>query len=115
MLLIGSVSSKINSAQNLQPAHSFKYRGISLFAQRCKAKYGPSVHLVIASGGNAGLAAACAAKFLGIGCSVFLSEDASRSTVSLLKREGAQVVLAGHCHAQALLHAEEAVRHDPNA
>ncbi|KAG1884542.1 tryptophan synthase beta subunit-like PLP-dependent enzyme [Suillus subluteus] len=44
--------------ENLQPSQSFKYRGISKFAQQCKDKYGPLVHLMIASGGNAGLAAA---------------------------------------------------------
>jgi L-serine/L-threonine ammonia-lyase len=103
------------SAQNLQCSHSFKYRGMSLFAQRCKEKYGPSVHLIIASGGNAGLAVACAANALSLRCTVFLPQGASLSTVKLMERQGAQVVVVGKCHSQALSHAEETVKSERNA
>lgn len=95
--------------QNLHPSHSFKYRGISLFAQRAKGTYGPSVHLIIASGGNAGLAAACAAKLLEVRCSVYLPEGASQSTLEFLEREGAEVIITGRFYEEALTAAREAV------
>ncbi|KII88749.1 hypothetical protein PLICRDRAFT_41973 [Plicaturopsis crispa FD-325 SS-3] len=76
-------------------SQSFKYRGISRFAQQCKAKYGPDVHLVIGSGGNAGLAAACAANLLGVRCTVYITEGVSQRTLDFFKQEKAEVILAG--------------------
>jgi len=37
-------------SKNLQPSQSFKFRGLSLWAQEACQKHGPSAHLVIASG-----------------------------------------------------------------
>jgi L-serine/L-threonine ammonia-lyase len=54
------------SNADLQRSQSFKDRRISLFAQKCKEVHGPDVHLIIASGGNAGLAVACAANVLNV-------------------------------------------------
>ncbi|KAG1817558.1 uncharacterized protein BJ212DRAFT_1299106 [Suillus subaureus] len=55
---------------NLQPSQSFKYRGISKFAQQCKDKHGPLVHLMITLGRNAGLAAAVVVHVLRVKCSI---------------------------------------------
>ena len=70
---------------------------------------------MIASGGNAGLAAACASKALGLRCTVFLPEGVSASTVQFMKREGAEIVTAGKIYLDALRAAEKAVEIDSNA
>jgi L-serine/L-threonine ammonia-lyase len=101
--------------QNIQPSQSFKYRGLSLFAQHCKAKHGPDVHLIIASGGNAGLGAACAANMLNVRCTVYIIEGASRKMLEFLEKEHAEVVIVGMYYAQALERAEEAVQREENA
>ncbi|KAF8162968.1 tryptophan synthase beta subunit-like PLP-dependent enzyme [Crassisporium funariophilum] len=101
--------------ENLHPSYSFKYRGISHFIKQAKDKSGPSVHLVIASGGNAGLAAACAAKSLGLRCSVFIPEGVTKNTLGLLKQENAEVIVGGRHYAEALKAAEELVKEDPQA
>ncbi|KAH9483729.1 Serine dehydratase-like [Psilocybe cubensis] len=101
--------------ENLHPSHSFKYRGISHFIQKAKKDLGPDVHVVIASGGNAGLAAACAAKSLGLKCSVFIPEGVTATTLALLKREGAEVIVGGRQYSEALKRAEELVAKEPHA
>ncbi|KAJ8515516.1 hypothetical protein ONZ45_g7063 [Pleurotus djamor] len=101
--------------ENLHPSHSFKYRGISFFAQHAKSVHGPTVHLIIASGGNAGLAAACAADALSVRCTVFIPHGASPSTIKLLKDNGADVVVGGVSYLHALEAAKEAVRTEAKA
>ncbi|KAI0713220.1 tryptophan synthase beta subunit-like PLP-dependent enzyme [Earliella scabrosa] len=101
--------------ETLQPPQSFKARGISHFAQHALRTYGPSVHLVIASGGNAGLAAAWAAKVLNLRCTVFLPHGVDQSTIDFLRKEGADVVIDGKCYLDALQHAQRAVEAEPNA
>lgn len=103
------------NVQNLHPSHSFKYRGISHFVQKAKREHGESVHLVIASGGNAGLAAACAANVLGVRCTVYIPEGAAESTLSLLRREKADVVVTGRIYAEALKAANELVNREVDA
>ena len=101
-------SSSLNS-QNLHPPQSFKYRGISHFAQHALRTHGPDTHLIIASGGNAGLAAACAANVLKLRCTVFLPHGVSQSTIDFMRKEGAEVVIGGDCYLQALQRAQAAV------
>ncbi|KAI0646838.1 tryptophan synthase beta subunit-like PLP-dependent enzyme [Trametes meyenii] len=101
--------------ETLQPSQSFKYRGISLFAQNALRTQGPDVHLIIASGGNAGLAAACAAKVLKLRCTVYLPHGVNQSTIDFMRKEGAEVVVAGNYYLQALEKAEEAVEAEPKA
>lgn len=101
-------SSSLNS-QNLHPPQSFKYRGISHFAQYAFRTHGPDTHLVIASGGNAGLAAACAANVLKLRCTVFLPHGVSQPTIDFMRKEGAEVVIGGDCYLQALQRAQAAV------
>ena len=73
------------------------------------------MHLIIASGGNAGLAAAWAAKVLGVKCTVYLPHGVSQSTIDFMRKEGAEVVIEGHYYLQALQRAQQAVESEPNA
>jgi L-serine/L-threonine ammonia-lyase len=73
------------------------------------------VRCIVASGGNAGLAVACAAKVLGLRCTVFLPQGASASTLAFFEREEAQVRQVGDCYQDALKAAEDAVAEDKNA
>ena len=73
------------------------------------------MHLIIASGGNAGLAAAFAAQSLRVKCTVYLPEGASSKILELFKMAGAEVVMFGSYYLQALGKAEEAVKQDSNA
>ncbi|XP_027972496.1 serine dehydratase-like isoform X1 [Eumetopias jubatus] len=65
--------------ENVQPAGSFKIRGIGHFCQEM-AKKGCR-HLVCSSGGNAGIAAAYAARKLGIAATIVLPEGTSLQVV----------------------------------
>ena len=105
----------IISVQNLQPSQSFKYRGISLLAQHLKNLNGNQAHLVIASGGNAGYAAACASKQLGLRCTVYLPEGVTPYMLRLLRNEGAQVIIHGSYYYEALQEAERKAADDPFA
>ncbi|THH14332.1 hypothetical protein EW146_g5987 [Bondarzewia mesenterica] len=101
--------------ENLQPPQSYKYRGLSLFVQHQLAIHGPSLHIICASGGNAGLAAACASQALGVKCTIFLPEGVSESTRLFLKRLGAQLIIAGEFYLEAVRAAERAVESDKDA
>ncbi|TFK55277.1 tryptophan synthase beta subunit-like PLP-dependent enzyme [Heliocybe sulcata] len=101
--------------ENLQPSHSFKYRGVTHFIQECKSKHGPDVHCIIASGGNAGLAAACAARRIGVKCTVYIPVTASQRVLDYLKKEEAEVVAHGKIYAEALSKAKEAADLDAKA
>lgn len=79
--------------ENVQPAGSFKIRGIGHFCQEV-AKKGCR-HLVCSSGGNAGIAAAYAARKLGIPATIVLPEGTSLQVVRRLQGEGAEVQLTG--------------------
>ncbi|KAI1790802.1 tryptophan synthase beta subunit-like PLP-dependent enzyme [Ganoderma leucocontextum] len=94
---------------NLHPSQSFKYRGISHFTQNAFRTYGPDTHLIIASSGNAGLAAACAANVLKLRCTVFLPHGVGQSTIDFMRKVGAEVKIGGNCYPQALQHTQEAV------
>ncbi|EIN07806.1 tryptophan synthase beta subunit-like PLP-dependent enzyme [Punctularia strigosozonata HHB-11173 SS5] len=111
-------SSHISSASKCDAylkLESFKARGISSFVQRSVATHGASVHIIIASGGNAGLAAAWAAHALMVRCTVFLPESASRETIDFLHKHGAEVVIEGKIFLEALAKAEEVARTEDNA
>ena len=70
---------------------------------------------MIASGGNAGLAAAHAASILRVRCSVFIPETVDKMIVKHLEHLGANVVIGGRDYSDALRKAEEAVKGDDNA
>ncbi|KAJ7134980.1 tryptophan synthase beta subunit-like PLP-dependent enzyme [Mycena crocata] len=101
--------------ETVHPGMSFKSRGISLFVQRAKEAHGPTVHLVIASGGNAAAAAACAARSLNVKCTVYIPDGVAQSTLNLLQRENAHVVVGGKHYAEALRTAKEVVEAEENA
>ncbi|KAK7042122.1 PALP domain-containing protein [Favolaschia claudopus] len=101
--------------ETVQPGMSFKSRGISYFVQRAKDAHGSSVHAVIASGGNAALAAACAARALNVRCAVYIPEGAAQSTVDRLKRENVEVVVGGKHYADAVIAARERVASEEKA
>lgn len=73
------------------------------------------MHLVAASGGNAGLATACVGKALGLRCTIFLPQGASASTLAFFKMEGADVREVGNCYQDALGAAEELANSDEHA
>jgi len=70
---------------------------------------------VIASGGNAGLAAACAARTLEVKCTVYIPEGVTEGTLALLKQERAEVVVIGRFYAEASEAAQRAAATDINA
>ncbi|THH33988.1 hypothetical protein EUX98_g317 [Antrodiella citrinella] len=101
------LSERLNSnvylkLENLQPSQSYKYRGISHFVRLAVQTRGPSVHLFVASGGNAGLAVATAAKALGALCTVYLPVGASERVKQFFRTEEADVHVQGNGYAEAL-------------
>ncbi|CAH3110614.1 unnamed protein product [Pocillopora meandrina] len=79
--------------ENVQPPGSFKIRGIGNLCQ--KAMQRGCNHMVCSSGGNAGLAAAYAAKKLKIPCSVIVPGSTPMFIVERLREEGATVEICG--------------------
>ena len=99
----------------LQPSGSFKLRGIG-HACMVHAARGAR-RIVSSSGGNAGLAAAYAARRLGLPALVVVPDTTSARARALLAREGAQVLVQGlsfqeaNAHAQSLLGVGDAFIH----
>jgi len=62
----------------------------------------PAAGVVIASGGNAGIAVAHAARTLGVRCEVFVPESSSRAKRDKLAQLGAVVTVVGASYADAL-------------
>ncbi|KAM6340734.1 serine dehydratase-like [Alca torda] len=79
--------------ENVQPTGSFKIRGIGHLCQEA-AKKGCR-HFVCSSGGNAGLAAAYAAKKLGVPATVVVPSTTGPTTVRKLEELGAAVEVSG--------------------
>ncbi|MFI2609205.1 serine/threonine dehydratase [Kitasatospora sp. NPDC018619] len=87
----------------LQHTGSFKARGAQNFLlAHAEAGTLPDTGVTIASGGNAGLACAWAARALGVRATVFLPETASPVKLARLRSYGAEVRLAGREYAEAL-------------
>ncbi|MEV6345967.1 serine/threonine dehydratase [Actinoplanes sp. NPDC051851] len=96
----------------LQHAGSFKTRGMMnrILAAQERGEL-PAAGIVVASGGNAGLAAAYAARELGIPVEVFVPVTAPPVKVAKLGKLGARVVQVGNEYAEAY----EAARSVENA
>ena len=94
----------------LQNTGSFKARGAfnRIISAAEDGHLDPSVGVVVASGGNAGLANAFAARALGVRATVFVPENAPRVKVEKLRTYGAEVVLRGSEYAAAY---EAAIEH----
>lgn len=80
---------------NLQPSGSFKIRGIGKSIQAAYEQHGDALQIISSSGGNAGLAAATAARMLSLKCTVYCPVLVPDHIVGLLEAEGATVVRKG--------------------
>ena len=85
--------------EQLQVSGSFKARGMF---NRMRSLPVPAAGVVIASGGNAGIAVATAAQALGVPCEVFLPEVSPPAKRAKLAALGARVTVAGAFYPQAL-------------
>jgi threonine dehydratase len=94
--------------EQLQVGGSFKARGM---LNRLLANPIPPAGVIVASGGNAGIATAAAAKALGASCEVFVPAVCSPAKQARLRELGAQVVLAGQVYAEALQACMERQQH----
>ena len=93
--------------EHLQVGGSFKARGM---LYRLLANPVPDSGVIIASGGNAGIAVAAAAQALGVRCEVFVPEVSPEAKRARLRALGAEVVVTGAASAAA-----EVVSPSPNA
>ncbi len=85
--------------EHLQTGGSFKARGM---LNRLLSNTIPPSGVIVASGGNAGIATAAAAKELGVRCEVFVPEMSSPAKRARLAALGAHVVVTGAAYADAL-------------
>jgi L-serine/L-threonine ammonia-lyase len=98
--------------ENTQPTASFKLRGIGRLCANAAAAGATSI--VSSSGGNAGWAAAHAAKRLGLRAQVVIPRPTPAPMVALIQAEGADVIMHGESwvdadqRARAIVDAERA-------
>ena len=85
--------------EQLQVSGSFKARGM---LNRLLANVIPDSGVIVASGGNAGIATAAAARRLGVACEVFVPSVCSPTKQAKLRELGAKVAISGDVYAQAL-------------
>ena len=85
--------------EHMQVSGSFKARGMM---NRLLANDIPASGVVVASGGNAGIATAAAAKALGVRCQVFLPGVSPEAKRARLRALGAEVVVVGELYVDAL-------------
>ena len=84
--------------EHLQVGGSFKARGM---LYRLLANPVPESGVIIASGGNAGIAVAAAAQALGVRCEVFVPEVSPEAKRARLRALGAEVVVTGAAYSEA--------------
>ncbi|MET1085776.1 MAG: threonine/serine dehydratase [Arthrobacter sp.] len=96
----------------MQHTGTFKARGAlnRILASKERGELDPGVGVVVASGGNAGLANAYAAAQLGVPATVFVPAAAPAVKVRKLEASGATVVLGGAEYAEAYQAAVEHAR-----
>ncbi len=85
--------------EHLQTGGSFKARGM---LNRLLSNPIPASGVIVASGGNAGIATAAAARALGVPCEVYVPEVSSLAKRAKLAELGAQVVVTGAAYSDAL-------------
>ncbi|RZJ20081.1 MAG: threonine/serine dehydratase [Haliea sp.] len=85
--------------EQLQVGGSFKARGMF---NRLLANTIPASGVIVASGGNAGIATAAAARALNVPCEVFVPTVSSPAKQARLRELGANVVVTGAMYAEAL-------------
>lgn len=91
--------------ESMQPAASFKIRGMGLAAERAVAA--GATRLVSSSGGNAGYAVACAGRALGIPVTVVVPTTTAPRMRTLIAATGAEVRVAGRVWDEAHREATE--------
>jgi threonine dehydratase len=85
--------------EHLQASGSFKARGM---LNRLLSHRIPASGVIVASGGNAGIATAAAAKELGVKCEVFVPTVSSPAKQQKLRELGAEVIVTGAVYGEAL-------------
>jgi len=85
--------------EHLQTGGSFKARGMM---NRLLAHEIPASGVIVASGGNAGIATAAAARALGVRCEVFVPGVSPEAKRARLRALGAEVRVVGEAYADAL-------------
>jgi threonine dehydratase len=85
--------------EQLQTSGSFKARGM---LNRLLSNPIPESGVIVASGGNAGIATAAAAKLLGAPCEVFVPTISSPAKQARLRALGANLQVTGNAYADAL-------------
>ena len=85
--------------EHVQASGSFKARGM---LHRLLSNPIPASGVIVASGGNAGIATAAAARELGVPCEVFVPTVSSAAKRAKLRELGAKVVVTGDAYADAL-------------
>jgi threonine dehydratase len=85
--------------EQLQTSGSFKARGM---LNRLACNPIPESGVIVASGGNAGIATAAAAKLLGVRCEVFVPTISSPAKQARLKALGAELSVIGSAYSEAL-------------
>ncbi|KAL6237431.1 hypothetical protein BDW75DRAFT_82637 [Aspergillus navahoensis] len=102
--------------ENTQPSGSFKSRamGAQILSHLYNpANFGKSIHFFASSGGNAGLAAVCAARTLGFPCTVVVPVGTKPLMVEKLRKAGARdVVRYGETFAEAGEYMRDVVMRD---
>ncbi|SCU79760.1 LAME_0B00254g1_1 [Lachancea meyersii CBS 8951] len=97
----------------LQPSGSFKSRGISYLISKRKseaeAQGGRKLVVFSSSGGNAGLAAATAAKSMDLECTVVIPKTTKRRMIEKIEKSGATVIIHGDHWGQADAYLREVV------
>lgn len=85
--------------EHLQTGGSFKARGMM---NRLLSNDIPASGVIVASGGNAGIATAAAARALGVRCEVFLPGLSPEAKRARLRALGADVIVVGEVYSDAL-------------
>ena len=85
--------------EHLQVSGSFKARGM---LHRLLAQPIPAAGVTVASGGNAGIATAAAARALGVRCEVFVPTISAAAKQARLRALGADLQVVGASYAEAL-------------
>jgi L-serine/L-threonine ammonia-lyase len=98
-----------------QLSGSFKPRGIGRSCWAAVQRLGPAAHLVAASGGNAGIAAALSARTLGVKCTVFVHDKTEQLVMDKMRSYGANVRVMDGGWERVDAGARELARTDPLA
>ena len=85
--------------EHLQVSGSFKARGMM---NRLLSHTIPASGVIVASGGNAGIATAAAARALGVRCEVFVPTVSTEAKRAKLRELGAELVVTGAAYGDAL-------------